>query len=185
MDPKWPKLSAFYVRTRLEAILGWFETPPHWPFWYRRPKSNFYYIPQIMTGLPERPEDRSVIFEVRALIFCMRTLYPYVDLGIFSQRPRSKLTFDGFFHQSHIHPSQNRPSFNVVRKPLEGSQMVPVNPKWPKLSAFYVGTTLEAIWDTFPLTFLMPTAKIQLLLFTSDNDWTAGASRTTFGQFWS
>ena len=50
-----------------------------------------------MTGLPVHPEDRSVIFEVRALIFCMRTLYPYVDLGLFSQRPRSKLTFDGFF----------------------------------------------------------------------------------------
>ena len=27
----------------------------------------------------------------------MRTLYPYVDFGSFSQRPRSKLPFDRFF----------------------------------------------------------------------------------------
>ena len=50
-----------------------------------------------MTGLPVRPEQRSVSFEVRGLIFCMRTLYPYVDLPKFSQRPRSKLPFDRFF----------------------------------------------------------------------------------------
>ena len=27
----------------------------------------------------------------------MRSLYPYVDLGLFSQRPRSELPFDRFF----------------------------------------------------------------------------------------
>ena len=52
-----------------------------------------------MTGLPVRPKQRSVSFEVRALIFCMRTLYPYVEVCWFSQRPRSKLPFDRFFSE--------------------------------------------------------------------------------------
>ena len=38
-----------------------------------------------------------------------------------------------------------RPDFNVGQSPLEGSLMVWVDPKWPKLSGFYVVTTLETI----------------------------------------
>ena len=55
-----------------------------------------------------------------------------------------------------------RPDFNVGQSPLEGSRMVWVGSKWPKLSGFYVVTTLETIlgciltdfsWTT-PLDFL-------------------------------
>ena len=55
-----------------------------------------------------------------------------------------------------------RPDFNVGQSPLEGSRMVSMDPRWPKLSGFYVVTTLETIlgciltdfsWTT-PLDFL-------------------------------
>ena len=97
MDPRWPKLSGFYVVTTLETILGWFETPSNWPFCQRQPIASLYNFPNIMTGPQKHPKLFSVIFQARTLIIGTQPLHPYVDRRFSFLLDRRNLIIDRFF----------------------------------------------------------------------------------------
>ena len=99
----------------------------------------------IMLGSQKHPKLFSVIFEVRTLIFGTQPLHPYVDRRFSVLLDRRNLIIEPPVGQSHSHSAPNRPAFNVGQSPLEGSRMLLVDPKWAKLSGFYVVTTLETI----------------------------------------
>ena len=99
----------------------------------------------IMLGSQKHPKLFSVIFEVRTLIFGTQPLHPYVDRRFSFLLDRRNLIIEPPVGQSHSHSAPNRPAFNVGQSPLEGSRMLLVDPKWAKLSGFYVVTTLETI----------------------------------------
>ena len=101
VDPKWPKLSGFYVVTTLETILGCILTDFSWT-------TPLDFL-DIMLGLPERSQLCSVIIEVRTLIFGQNDLCPYVGRGFDCPEYLKKLHFDRFFMDhpiSHFHSAQ-------------------------------------------------------------------------------
>ena len=89
VDPKWPKLSGFYVVTTLETILGCILTDFSWT-------TPLDFL-DIMLGLPERSQLCSAVFEVRTLIFGQNDLCPYAGRGFDSHEYLKKLPFDRFF----------------------------------------------------------------------------------------
>ena len=86
VDPKWPKLSGFYVVTTLETILGCILTDFSWT-------TPLDFL-DIMLGLPERSQLCSVIFEVRTVIFGQNDLCPYAGRGFYFLRILKTLTIE-------------------------------------------------------------------------------------------
>ena len=81
----------------------------------------------IMLGLPERSQLCSVIFEVRTVIFGQNDLCPYAGRGFYFLWILKTLITEPPDGQSHCHPAQNEPNFNVGQSPLEGSVRVLVD----------------------------------------------------------
>ena len=98
VDPKWPKLSGFYVVTTLETILGCILTDFSWT-------TPLDFL-DIMLGLPERSQLCSVIFEVRTVIFGQNDLCPYAGRGFYFLWIPKTLTIEPSDGQSRFHPAR-------------------------------------------------------------------------------
>ena len=112
VNPKWPKLSGFYVVTTLETILDCILTDFSWT-------TPLDFL-DIMLGLPERSQLCSAVFEVRRLIFGQNDLCPYVGRRFDLYEYLKKLHFDRFFMDHPLRFSRYNVRVSVARPSLLG-----------------------------------------------------------------